>query len=267
MLVVVYTNSGGEFSLLSITKEYQYLCNRKPRVKRRSHRNTESTFPEENNRSTNRRDETRQKNFLRRFIGKEKRQTKPSNYDISNFHESSNSRTSPESPLNLSNTIFPELVHNSSQQFSVKRLNKNEKPIESVNSQIKPPNENGNKNQIIPSNQNSAVFVRRINKSSKLDEENKDSDNTTEINDQMIPPTSTPITKTDPINVTKIPRNKSVVTDVRHISRQPSVNVKSLRRNRSLSHDGRKNSINGVNVTKISKNLRKNKLIRQTFFK
>lgn len=252
MLVVVYTNSGGKFSLLSTTKEYQYLSNRKPRVKRRSRRSTESIFPEEKIRSSNRRDKTRQSKFLRSFIDKGKRQTKPSNYDVSNVNESSNSRTT-ESPLNLSNAIFPELVNNSNQQFRVKRLNKNEKPIESGNALIKTPNENGNKNKIISSNQNSAVCVRRINKSEKLDEENKDSDNTTEINDQIIPSTSTLTTKTDPILVTKIPRTRSVVTDVRHISRQPSVTVKSLRRNRSLSQDRQKASISGVNVTKIYK--------------
>ena len=250
VLVVVYTNSGGEFLILSLKRKGQYCSHRKPRAKRLSRKNVEPTFPEENLRSSTERDGSVQKNFLGRFLDKRKGQTKPSNSDASNAPDRSTNRTFRESPLNLSNTIFPEIATNSNQQLSVKRLNKTEKPTESGNAQIKLPNENGNNK----TNPKSAVSVQKINKSAKLDEENMDSDNTTEIDNQTIPSTSTPTTKTDPINVTKIPRNKSCVTDVRQLSRQRSVIVKSIRRNRSLSQDRQKSSVTGVNVTKIHKN-------------
>lgn len=252
MLVVVYTNSGGKFRFLSMKRKCQDYFYRKPRVKGLSRRNVEPTFREGNLRTSTGREDSSQKNFLGRLFDKGKRQTKPSNYDVSKVRERSTGQTSSESPQNLSNLISSELFNDSNQQFSVKRLNKSEKPTEPGNALIKLPIESGN-SKTNPSNQNSAVTVRKINKSTKLDEENKNSDDATENDEQTIPSTSTPTTKTDPIIVTKIPRNRDVSTDVRHSSRQPSVTVKSLRRNRSVSHDAQKNSINGVNVTKIYK--------------
>ena len=192
------------------------------------------------------RDQWGENQFLGRLLNKNKRQTKPSDYDRSNSDERSNRRTPSESPLNPSNTIFPEIISNSNQPITIKRLNKTEKPNESGNAQMKLPILN-EKNETVQDNRRSGVSIRRINNSTKFDEENNEVNNKREINEEIIPPRSrsTPTVKTDPINVKKISRNQidfiqrdrtsNLDRNSQNKSRQPSVIVKSIQRHRSFS--------------------------------
>jgi len=149
------------------------------------------------------------------------------NYDVFNADGGSNTASLSGLPIDLSNSNSRKSANIDLSTFSarrdrrvsIKRVSNIEKPIETGNKWIKPPNHTDD-DETTPSIQHSAVTVQRISKSANLNTTNNNPNNQLETIDQRCSLALT--SKTGRVSVKKIPRKK--------------LNINQLERSSSICH-------------------------------
>ena len=104
------------------------------------------------------------------------------------------------------NRYLSKSLSDSNKQFNVRRISRNEKPIEVGNASIKPPNDQQNIFSI-PPHQQTGVTVKRVSRWSKFNQANCHPSHNTSINQQNNPLSSSPTKKTGQVTVRKIRRS------------------------------------------------------------
>jgi flagellar hook-basal body complex protein FliE len=168
------------------------------------------------------------------------------NYDVFNADDGMNRASLSKLPIDLSdsNSRNPSNIDLSrfsgrrDRRVSIKRLTNIEKPTETGNAWIKPPNHKED-DEITPSIQHSAVTVQRVSKSANLNATN----NQSKTMDQRF--SSTLTSKTSRVSVTKIPRKKSDMNQLERSSNISHENVTDLEKS-SIEMKPIRNQLNGA---------------------
>ena len=213
--------------------KYLHL-NRKPHIRRRRHQTKDSSLPRETAVARTKGDDPIQS--LR-----PKKHSLP--FNPLNFDDTMNDASFFDLPVGslnsssdkfASNTIIMEkklyLSKSSAKQDAhsdVKHIKRNEKPIESGNLWMKPPNRTEDDSDKTPAIQQSSVTVQRIIKSAKTDDIVTNQSDRLDTPKETIPAPAT-LSLSSPatirVNVTKIPRNK-----IDTVRRERSVSVGTVK--------------------------------------
>jgi hypothetical protein len=260
------------------------FSNRKHAVKRRRQKDTIERLQPQIITPRNTGNIIRKNCIPNRFHAIDKSRKNYLNYNVSNTTDGMNDTSLSELPVNFSDSVAPQSANttiNSEDNknlskssvkrirgVNISRVNNIEKPAESGNTWIKPPNYQDANERILPT-QHSAAIVRKVNKSAKLNETNNSQNDKSQTIDQeklRISSKSTSTSKIAPVNVIKIPQTKVDITQRERSSSMGSISVIQLNKSSvkmkpiadqfkttSLTRNQKRNATSRVTVTKIPK--------------
>jgi hypothetical protein len=246
---------------------HDFFSNSRPVARRREYKKTEDRLAGETFKRSKAPNTARKNNFLNQSFVLDKNN---SNSDVLNTNDIMNRTSLSISPMNLSysansksaNTTTnseenPNLSTSSAKRgnrIGVMRVNNIDKPAETGNTGIKPPNHKDDR-ETIPSARQSSVTVQRVNKSAKLNETNSSqNDKSQTIVEEKSTSPSPSATETDQIGAIKIPANVSYTVQRERRPSMCSVTVIHLDKSSIETQkmtDKKKKTTGGVTVKKL----------------
>ena len=197
------------------------FCNRRPAKIRRQQKMLESLTKFEPNISTHARDRFNKNLLPIKVFKRDPPHTNYLNSDVFDADDTVNDISLSPFPINVSDSMSLKSSTHRNSGVNITRITTIERPVKIGNAWIKSPDRVDN-NEATPPKRQSAVTVKRVNKSLNLNE----TDNQSQSIDQKVPSTSA--SKTGGVNVTKVLRQNVNTDQLVEVPSTSHVNVSKL---------------------------------------